>query len=155
MRAAGHSRMRSLSSLISEGCPLLSSKRTTGLRTRYRLHTRGLGSRLNRERIEVAMTPTATYPHIEISPEGVAYVASTKTKVIEIALDRIAHHWDADEIRRQHPHLSLGQIYAALAYYFDHKEELDSRIDDQLRLVNDSRSSAGESLVRAKLKAKS
>ena len=101
------------------------------------------------------MTPTATYPHIEISAEGVAYVASTQTKVIEIALDRIAHHWDADEIRRQHPHLSLAQIYAALAYYFDHKEELDSRIDDQLRLVNDSRSSAGQSLARAKLKAKS
>ena len=98
---------------------------------------------------------TVTYPHIEISSTGVAYVAGTQTKVLEIALDRIAHHWDADEIRRQHPHLSLSQIYAALAYYFDHKEELDSRIDDQLRLVNDSRSSAGESLVRAKLKAKS
>ena len=99
--------------------------------------------------------PTVTYPHIQISSKGVAYVAGTQTKVLEIALDRIAHHWDADEIRRQHPHLSLSQIYVALVYYFDHKEELDSRIEDQLRLVNDSRSSAGESLVRAKLKAKS
>ena len=98
---------------------------------------------------------TVTYPHIEISSKGVAYVAGTQTKVLEIALDRIAHHWDADEIRRQHPHLSLSQIYAALAYYFDHKEELDSRIEDQLRLVRDSRSSAGDSLVRAKLKTKS
>ncbi len=99
--------------------------------------------------------PTATYPHVEISSEGVAYVAGTQTKVTEIALDRIAHHWDADEIRRQHPHLSLSQIYAALAYYFDHQEELDARIEAQLRLVQDSRSSTGESLVRAKLKAKS
>lgn len=98
---------------------------------------------------------TATYPHIEISSDGVAYLAGTRTKVIEVALDRIAHHWDADEIRRQHPHLSLGQIYAALAYYFDHKEELDARIEAQLRLAQDSRATAGESLVREKLKAQS
>ena len=98
---------------------------------------------------------TVTYPHIEISAEGVAYVAGTQTKVIEIALDRIAHHWDADEIRRQHPHLSLGQIYAALAYYSDHKEELDERVEGQLRFVQDSRSSESESLLRAKLKTKS
>ena len=99
--------------------------------------------------------PTATYPHIEITSEGTAYVSGTRTKVLEVALDRIAHHWDADEIRRQHPHLSLSQIYAALVYYFDHKEELDAQIEDQLRLVNDSRSSAGESLIRAKLRTKS
>lgn len=98
---------------------------------------------------------TATYPHIEISSDGVAYLAGTQTKVIEVALDRIAHHWDADEIRRQHPHLSLGQIYAALAYYFDHKEELDARIEAQLRLVQDLSASAGESLVRLKLKSRS
>lgn len=98
---------------------------------------------------------TATYPHIEISSDGVAYLAGTQTKVIEVALDRIAHHWDADEIRRQHPHLSLGQIYSALAYYFDHKEELDARIEAQLRSVQDLRASAGESLVRAKRKSKS
>jgi hypothetical protein len=35
-------------------------------------------------------------------------VAGTQTKVIEIALDQIAHQWDALEIRRQHPHLRFG-----------------------------------------------
>ncbi len=98
--------------------------------------------------------PSVTYPHIEVTSDGVAYVAGTRTKVLEVALDRIAHHWDADEIYRQHPHLSLGQIYAALGYYFDHKEELDAQIEDQLRFVEGSRASAGESLVRTKLKAK-
>ncbi len=38
--------------------------------------------------------PSATYPHIEVTAEGVAYVAGTKTKVLKVALDHIAHHWD-------------------------------------------------------------
>ena len=67
----------------------------------------------------------------------------------------LRNHWDADEIHRQHPHLSLGQIYAALAYYFDHKEDLDAQIEDQLKSVEAARASAGQSLVRAKLKMKS
>lgn len=99
--------------------------------------------------------PATTYTHIEIQSDGVPYLSGTRTKVLEIALDRIAHHWDADEIRRQHPHLSLGQIHAALSYYFDHKEELDTQIDEQLRLVSGLRSSSGESLVAKKLAAKS
>ena len=54
-----------------------------------------------------------TCPHIAVDEAGTATIAGTTTTVIEVALDRIAHHWDADEIQRQHPHLSLSQIYAA------------------------------------------
>ena len=93
------------------------------------------------------------YPHIEETPQGVAYVSGTQTKVVEIALDRIDHHWDADEIQRQHPQLSLAQIYAALAYYFDHQKELDEQVEEQVRFVEQSRAAAGESPVRAKLRA--
>jgi hypothetical protein len=41
------------------------------------------------------------YPHIETTDDGVPIIAGTTTKVVEIVLDRLAHHWDADEIRRQ------------------------------------------------------
>ncbi len=93
------------------------------------------------------------YPHIELR-DGVPYLVGTQTKVIEVALDRLAHHWDADEIRRQHPHLSLGQIYSALAYYYDHQAEMDRAIAEQLRHVEELRASLGESPLRLKLKAK-
>ena len=93
------------------------------------------------------------YPHIDDTRKGVAYISGTQTKVIEIALDRIAHHWDADEIQRQHPHSSLGQIYAALAYYFDHQKELDEQIDEQIHFVEQSKAKAGESPIRTKLEA--
>ena len=33
----------------------------------------------------------------------------------------------------QHPNLTLGQIYSALAYYADHQEELDKDIERRLQ----------------------
>jgi uncharacterized protein (DUF433 family) len=94
---------------------------------------------------------TVTYPHIEIDPRGVALLAGTTTKVIEIGLDYVAHHWDAEEIHRQHPHLSRGQIHSALAYFFDHRAEFDRQIAEQLETVDQLRALAGPSPVTAKL----
>jgi uncharacterized protein (DUF433 family) len=94
-----------------------------------------------------------TYPHISVTPEGVPILSGTKIKVVEIALDHLAHHWTADEIQRQHPHLSLGQIHSALAYYFDHQNEIDRVIDEQLRQVAAIRARVESSAVRDKLKA--
>jgi uncharacterized protein (DUF433 family) len=91
------------------------------------------------------------YPHIEFDADGVPMLSGSRTKVIEIALDYLAHHWDADEIRRQHPYLSLGQIHSALAYYFDHREDLDRQIDAQVETVAELREQAGPSPVTAKL----
>ncbi|MFM8537231.1 MAG: DUF433 domain-containing protein [Planctomycetaceae bacterium] len=95
---------------------------------------------------------TVPYPHIEVSSGGVAHVAGTRTKVVEIALDRIAHHWDAEEIRRQHPHLTLAQIYASLAYYHDHRQDFDEAIQRQLRDVDRVASQQEASVVREKLR---
>jgi len=95
---------------------------------------------------------TLLYPHIDVSRAGVPYIAGTQTKVVEIVLDRLAYHWDADEIHRQHPHLSLAQIHSALAYYYDHQAEMEGEIDAQLRRVATIRASLGESPIRLKLK---
>lgn len=95
---------------------------------------------------------TVSYPHIEFTAEGVPVIAGTRTKVIEVVLDHLAHQWDAHEIRRQHPHLGLAQIHAALTYYYDHRPTIDAEIADQLREVEQIRSELGESPLRAKLK---
>jgi uncharacterized protein (DUF433 family) len=98
------------------------------------------------------MTPTA-YPHLERRPDGKLWLTGTQTKVVEVVLDRLAHHWDAEEIRRQHPHLTLGQIYSCLAYYYDHQAEMDAIVDEQLRTVQNLRAQNGDSVLRAKLKS--
>lgn len=38
-----------------------------------------------------------------------------------------------DEIVAEHPQLTLADVYAALAYYYDHRDEIDAdiRLDQQ------------------------
>jgi uncharacterized protein (DUF433 family) len=100
------------------------------------------------------MTIESCYPHIEQRPDGKMWLLGTQTKVLEVALDRLAHHWDADEIQRQHPHLTLGQIHSCLAYYYDHQEAMDRMVEEQLREIEQQRGRQIESVLRAKLKTK-
>ena len=95
---------------------------------------------------------TVSYAHIEPNAEGEPIIAGTRIKVRMIALDRIAHGWDAEGIQRHHPELSLGQIHSALAYYFDHKQEMDRDIADRHERATRLRAAAGESPGRRKLR---
>lgn len=70
----------------------------------------------------------ATIPHIEIDDAGVAWISGANVKVIELAVDKLAHGSSPEEMHFQYPHLSLAQIHAALAYYYDHQLELDAEI---------------------------
>ena len=47
-----------------------------------------------------------------------------------------------------YPHLTLGQIYAALAYYHDHQEVIDAAISQQLADVDRIAAQQGTSLLR-------
>lgn len=72
---------------------------------------------------------TLALAHIEIDANGVAWIVGANTKVLEVALDKIAYGWSPEEIHFQHPHLSLAQIHSALAYYYDHQQEIDAEIE--------------------------
>ncbi len=58
------------------------------------------------------------YEHISLDEKGVPVISGTTMKVIEVVLEKMAHGWSAKQIHFQHPYLTLGQIYSALAYYF-------------------------------------
>jgi uncharacterized protein (DUF433 family) len=100
------------------------------------------------------MSKPTPYAHIEERDDGKAWLIGTQTKVLEVALDRIAYHWDGDEIQRAHPIPTLGQIYSCLAYYHDHQEQMDRIIEEQLKYVELMRSQNGESILKAKLREK-
>lgn len=92
-------------------------------------------------------------PHIKRDDRGVAWIDDTNVKVIEVVLDRLAYGWSPEEIHFQHPGLSLAQIHAALAYYYDHQTELDIEIAGQQDEVRRLREQAGDSPLVARLKA--
>lgn len=78
---------------------------------------------------------TVSYPHISLDSEGRPWIDGCNTKVIEVALDHLAHGWTAEEIHFQHPHLPLARIHSALAYYYDHREEMNAVISAQNQRV--------------------
>lgn len=72
---------------------------------------------------------TATgYEHITLDETGVAYVNHTRHKLVDLIASQKAHGYSPEELYFQFPHLSLGAIHSALAYYWDHAEALDQEI---------------------------
>ncbi|MEM9657098.1 MAG: DUF433 domain-containing protein [Planctomycetota bacterium] len=57
-----------------------------------------------------------------------AYVACTRIRVQDIYFRSEVHGQSPEEIAVEFPHLSLAQIHAALAYYFDHRQEILAEI---------------------------
>ena len=92
-----------------------------------------------------------TAGHIRVDDKGVAWIDGTQVKVIELAVDKLAHGSSPEEMHFQHPHLSLAQIHAALAYYYDHQTELDAEIERRLKYADELAARNGESSLRKKL----
>lgn len=98
--------------------------------------------------------PTVTTTHIELDEAGVAWISGANIKVIEVVLDKLAYGWSPEEIHFQHSSLSLAQIHAALAYYYDHQAELDAEIERQLKEVETLAAQASDSPGRRRLRAR-
>jgi len=91
-------------------------------------------------------TSQAVDAHIRLDDRGVPWINGTNTKVIEIVLDKLAHGWSPEEIHFQHyRRLSLGQIHAALSYYYDHQAEMDAEIEREDAEFEQRRAAAGRS----------
>ena len=91
--------------------------------------------------------------HIEVDERGVARIAGSRTKVAQIVLDMRGRGWGPDEIRSQYPHLSLADIHAAMASYYDHQAEIDAQIEKDRADYDALRSAAGESAIAKRLRA--
>ncbi len=100
------------------------------------------------------MTQATTYEHVVINEAGVPTIEGTTMKVIELVLETTAYGWSPDELQFQHPYLTLGQIHSALAYYWDHKEQLDRDIEQRMERVEEIRRAVGPSPLVARLKSK-
>ena len=63
---------------------------------------------------------------------GRPYIMGTSVTVADVAIVKIYHQQNADDIAQWFD-LDLSQVYAALAYYYEHKDEVDADIQAQIR----------------------
>lgn len=80
------------------------------------------------------MNTIQTIDLIAIDPyvrSGRPYILGTTVTVSDVAIARLYHNQDADGIADWYG-LSLSQVYAALAYYYEHKDEIDQAIREQI-----------------------
>lgn len=70
---------------------------------------------------------------------GAAIIAGTKFPVRSVVGYVLIQGWTPEELVRQFNYLTLAQVYDALAYYYDHKEEVeeDIRQNDLETVVRD------------------
>ena len=94
------------------------------------------------------------YEHVTLDEKRVPIITNTTMKVVELVLARIAYGWSPEELHFQFPYLSLGQIYSALAYYWDHQEEFDLDIEKRLDSVDQLQREKGTTSLTARLKDK-
>jgi uncharacterized protein (DUF433 family) len=95
----------------------------------------------------------AATAHIHLDERGVPWIDETNVKVIEVVLEQLGHGSSAAEIHFQHPHLSLAQIHAALAYYYDHQQEMDAAIERELEEVAEFQAQAADAPLLRRLRA--
>jgi len=71
------------------------------------------------------------YPHIVKTPDtcsGLPRIEGTRITVNLVIREVVRLRWTPEEVLMAHPHLMLAQIHAALAYYFDHAEEVENSL---------------------------
>jgi len=70
----------------------------------------------------------APISHVSLDDVGTAFISGTSIKVSDIVIDAYTWKLSAEQIQENYPSLSLGEIHSALAYYHDHRGEMDRRL---------------------------
>jgi len=100
------------------------------------------------------MSASITYPHIIKPAAGPARLERMpRLHVAQIVADYLAHGWSPEEMVRQHPDLTLSEAHSAMAYYFDHQQEIDSELAVELEQSESDRRTAPPSNLLLRLRA--
>jgi len=95
-----------------------------------------------------------TYPHIVKEPGKPARLEHhPRTRVAMIVMDYQGRGWSAEEIVRQYSYLKMAEVHASLAYYHDHREEIEQEIEAESAEVERLRRTTPESPLLKRLSA--
>lgn len=93
--------------------------------------------------------------HIESVPGrcgGKPCIVGTRIRVYDIYVWHDLGGKTAEEIVTDYPQLSLGDVYAALAYYHDHRAEIEAQMAADEELVRQMRANREPSRLEAYLR---
>jgi uncharacterized protein (DUF433 family) len=112
-----------------------------------------------------SMEPTASPPRTETleTPRivrtpgtcgGKPRIDGHRIKVEHIAICHERIGMSPDEIVSAHPTITLAQVHAALAYYFEHKDEIDADIEEGKRFALELKAKTPASKLQKLLEAR-
>jgi hypothetical protein len=100
------------------------------------------------------MATITAYPHI-VKDEGTAarLQSHPRTRVAMIVMDYLARGLGPEDIVRHYPYLKLSEVHSAMAYYHDHRDEIDAEIQAELDQLEQEAKTTPRSAIWLKLKA--
>lgn len=100
------------------------------------------------------MNVVVTYPHIvKIEGRPARLERLPRIRVAQIVIDYLNHGWSPDEICLHYPHFQPAEVHSAMAYYFDHRTEIDAEIEQEQTLIEESHKNAKPTAVELRLRA--
>jgi uncharacterized protein (DUF433 family) len=95
------------------------------------------------------MGPLIEKQHIEATPGtcgGKPRIAGHRVRVQDIVLWS-EHGQSPEEITRHIPSITLADVHAALAYYYDHQEQIDADLRAEQAFAARAKADAGPGLI--------
>ena len=89
--------------------------------------------------------------HVRIDG-GVHYVGNTRLKLIHLAMSYAEEGGSVEGPRAVYDWLPIADLYGALAYYLDHRGEVDDSIREYHDRAQSLQASAGESPLSKRLR---
>jgi uncharacterized protein (DUF433 family) len=85
---------------------------------------------------------------------GEPHILGHRIKVRHVAVWHEQQGMTPTEIAATYPTISLAQVHAALAYYYDHRKEILAAIEDERRFVEELKGNTPPSKVQRLLEAR-
>ncbi len=103
----------------------------------------------------------ATFPvvteYIGVRPGscgGKPHILGHRIKVKHVAVWHEQQGMTPTEIVATYPTITLAQVHAALAYYYDHRDEIRAEIEEERRFVEEMKANTPPSKLRKLLEAR-
>jgi uncharacterized protein (DUF433 family) len=85
---------------------------------------------------------------------GEPHILGRRIKVRHVAVWHEEMGMSPTEIAVTYPTITLAQVHAALAYYYDHKEEIRAAIEEERRFVEEMKANAPPSKLQKLIDAR-